>query len=293
MITERKNIEMLGRVEELNRLLEGREFKITVSDNFRNNVRKVGYALTPETGNAAPVVYYNDMAPFWESDSDIIKYLESVFEEHKIGCVDIETYCTREYILSHIRPRLVSKENLEMVQEKEIIYREFLDMLILYYTEIEELSDEEGFASATLKYAMLKQAGITLQELEEHAAENLKDGCLIVSMGNLMSKLMGEDWEDEDTEDAMPMWVMTNAKRMQGAAAILSTEILADVSRKFDNGTFLIIPSSVHECIAVPAEPVNITELRKTICEVNRILEIDDVLTDSVYLYKNGEVIIY
>ena len=293
MITERKNITMLGRVEELNRLLEGREFKITVSDSFKNNVRKVGYALTPENGNAAPVVYYDDMAPFWESDSDIIKYLESVFEEHKIGCVDIETYCTREYILSHVRPRLVSEKNLAMVQEKEIINREFLDMLILYYIEIEELSDEDGFASLILKYEMLKQAGITLQELEEHAAENLKDGCLIVSMGNLMSKLMGENWEDEDTEEAMPMWVMTNARRMQGAAAILSTEILEGVSRKFDSGTFIIIPSSVHECIAVPEEPVNITELRKTICEVNRTLKIDDVLTDSVYLYKDGEVTIY
>src|SRR5699024_8113724 len=99
MITERKNIEMLGRVEELNRLLEGREFKITVSDNFKNNVRKVGYALTSESGNAAPVVYYDDMAPFWESDSDVIEYLEEVFEKYKIGCVNIEAFCTREYIL--------------------------------------------------------------------------------------------------------------------------------------------------------------------------------------------------
>lgn len=90
MVTERENIKMLGRVEELNRLLENKEFKIVASNNFKNNGSKVGYALTSKAGNARPVVYYDDIAPFWESNQDIIEFLENVFQKHKTAYVNIE-----------------------------------------------------------------------------------------------------------------------------------------------------------------------------------------------------------
>ncbi len=293
MITERENIKMLGRVEELNRLLEDKEFRIVATNNFKNNGSKVGYALTSEIGNAAPVVYYDDIVPFWESNQDIIEYLENVFKRHKIGHVNIEKCCTREYIISHVRPRLVSSDNLEMVREHRIVYEEFLDMLILYYIEIDEVSDDEGFASATLKYGMLEQVGITLQELKEYANTNLKQDYQIRSLEDILFKFIGEDWKDEEAEDVMPMWVVTNNKGMQGAAAILSKEILTEVSTKFDSGNFAIIPSSVHECIVL-SEKIDSEELRKMVYEVNRTeLQADDILTDSVYLYKNGKVTIY
>lgn len=293
MITERENIKMLGRVEELNRLLEDKEFKIVAANNFKNNGRRVGYALTSKNGNASPVVYYDDIVQFWESNQNIVEYLERVFEKHKIGYVNIEKCCTREYITSHVRPRLVSSDNLEMVKEYGIVYEEFLDMLILYYIEIDEVSDDEGFASAALKYGMLEQAGITLQELKEYADTNLKQDYQINSLDDIIFKFTGEAWKDEEAEDVMPMWVVTNSKRMQGAATILSKEILTEVSRKFDSGNFVIIPSSVHECIVL-SEEINSEELRKMVYEVNRTaLLADDILTDSVYLYKNGKVTIY
>lgn len=294
MITERENIKMLGRVEELNRLLEGKEFKIVAANNFKNNGSKVGYALTSKIGNAAPIVYYENISQYWESNAEIIEYLESVFERHKIGYVNIEKCCTREYILSHVRPKLISSDNLEMVKKHGIVYEEFLDMLILYYIEIEEISDDEGFASATLKYAMLEQVGITIQELKEYADTNLKQDYQIKSLEDIISRSLGEDWKEEDTEDEMPMWVVTNSKGMQGAATILSSEILTEVSKKFNSENFAIIPSSVHECIAVSEEKIDSGALRRMVYEVNRTeLQADDILTDSVYLYKNGKVTIY
>lgn len=293
MITERENIKMLGRVEELNRLLEDKEFKIVAANNFKNNGSKVGYALTSEIGNAAPVVYYDDIVPFWESNQDIIEYLENVFKRHKIGHVNIEKCCTCEYIISHVRPRLVSSDNLEMVREHRIVYEEFLDMLILYYIEIDEVSDDEGFASATLKYGMLEQVGITLQELKEYANTNLKQDYQIRSLEDILFKFIGEDWKDEEAEDVMPMWVVTNSKGMQGAATILSKEILTEVSTKFDSGNFAIIPSSVHECIVL-SEEIDLEALRRMVYEVNSTqLQTDDILTYNVYLYKNGELSIY
>lgn len=293
MITERENIKMLGRVEELNRILEDKEFKIVAANNFKNNGSKVGYALTSEIGNAAPVVYYDDIVPFWESNQDIIEYLENVFKRHKIGHVNIEKCCTREYIISHVRPRLVSSDNLEMVREHRIVYEEFLDMLILYYIEIDEVSDDEGFASATLKYGMLEQVGITLQELKEYANTNLKQDYQIRSLEDILFKFIGEDWKDEEAEDVMPMWVVTNSKGMQGAATILSKEILTEVSTKFDSGNFAIIPSSVHECIVL-SEEIDLEALRRMVYEVNSTqLQTDDILTYNVYLYKNGELTIY
>lgn len=294
MVTERENIKMLGRVEELNRLLEDKEFKIVASNNFKNNGSKVGYALTSKAGNAAPVVYYDDIAPFWESNQDIIEYLENVFQKYKIGYINLEKYCTREYITSHVKPRLVSSKNLKMVQEHGIVYEEFLDMLILYYVEIEEMSEDEGVASATIKHEMLEQTGITLQELKEHADTNLKEDYRIESLEYIISRTLGKDWNEEDTENEIPMWVVTNSKGVQGAATILSKEILTEIGKNFDSGAFAIIPSSVHECIVVSEGKIDSIRLRRMVYEVNRTeLQADDILTDSVYLYKNGKVTMY
>ena len=92
----------------------------------------------------------------------------------------------------------------------------------------------------------------------------------------------------------MPMWVVTNSKGVQGAATILNKEILTEIGKNFDSGNFAIIPSSVHECIVVPEERIDAEALREMVCEVNRTeLQADDILTDSVYLYKNGKVTMY
>ena len=85
----------------------------------------------------------------------------------------------------------------------------------------------------------------------------------------------------------MPMIVVTNRDGLYGANALLDKELMGSISGE----AFYILPSSVHELIAIPikaAESVgDLRELVKAVNESNVPLE--ERLLESVYLF-DGEV---
>ncbi len=115
-------------------------------------------------------------------------------------------------------------------------------------------------------------------------------------MEQLITKLMWAELgrKEEDFPcirlDGSPMQVLTNAKRLYGAACILYPGMLEEIARGWRGG-FYIIPSSVHETILVQdREPVSPEKLKSMVYEVNREeLEPEDILTDSLYYYDAVE----
>lgn len=86
------------------------------------------------------------------------------------------------------------------------------------------------------------------------------------------------------------MYVITNSHKIFGAASILSTRILNAVSYLI-GGDFIILPSSIHECIAVPYGKMESEELREMVREVNdNQVSPEDRLTYNVYKYSKGEL---
>ena len=96
--------------------------------------------------------------------------------------------------------------------------------------------------------------------------------------------------EAPDMSGDIEMYVLTNSHKIFGAASILSTRILDAVSYLI-GGDFIILPSSIHECIAVPCGNMESEELREMVREVNdREVLPEDRLTYSVYKYSKGEL---
>lgn len=85
-----------------------------------------------------------------------------------------------------------------------------------------------------------------------------------------------------------PMYVITNKQNLYGAVCILYPDVLKDVAQKLDSD-FYVLPSSVHETIAVPAENLDInhaSSLKAMVREVNQSeLTPEEVLSDNVYYY--------
>ena len=88
----------------------------------------------------------------------------------------------------------------------------------------------------------------------------------------------------------MPMYVLSNSRMINGAAAMLYPDILRKLSDKLKSDLY-IIPSSVHEVIVFARNMANDEKsLKEMIRTVNRTqLEPQDVLSDSLYFYNRND----
>ena len=290
-----KKEEMLERAEKLNRKLEGKNFRIKVRECFKNNGTKLGYILVSEETNASPTVYFESMKEYWDNDEKLLKFLEEIFEDNKNFSVNPDEICNREYILDRVKPKLISDSNIEEVETNRIVYKRYLDMLVLFCVEISELTDKNGNATFTLNREHLLKADISEDEVFENAVNNIGNDYQIRDMKKVICDMLDIPEEEKEymTEDGMPMYVISNRQSINGASVILSDKVLKEVY-EYINGDFVILPSSVHECIAVPAKNSSSDELRDMVREVNDNEVIpEERLTYSVYIYKNNQLKIY
>ena len=85
----------------------------------------------------------------------------------------------------------------------------------------------------------------------------------------------------------VPMYILTNEYKLNGAATILYRDVLEDFSKACD-GDFYLLPSSIHEVILVPAKECNsFDEMTQMVQEVNETqVEAEELLADHAYYYS-------
>ena len=92
------------------------------------------------------------------------------------------------------------------------------------------------------------------------------------------------------SKQKIPLRVLTNDRRIQGAACVLYPGMLEKISEASQKNLF-ILPSSVHEVILLEEtgeeEPA---ELRRMISEVNHTqVAVEEVLSDNLYYYDRQQ----
>lgn len=136
--------------------------------------------------------------------------------------------------------------------------------------------------------------GISFEELDEAAKKNTeKSGFSVRTMSEVMCELMGVNVGQEIEEpDGPQMYILTNTRKLHGANIMLYKEYLEIAAEKM-NGDFYIIPSSIHELIAVPVSAQGLEELREMVKAANdNQLTPEEILGYEVYRYnrETGEV---
>lgn len=89
----------------------------------------------------------------------------------------------------------------------------------------------------------------------------------------------------------IPMFVITNTKNINGAAAILYDDVLHELANNLESDLYLI-PSSIHDIVAIPAEG-DPDELSGMVADINKTqVCTQERLSDNVYFYnrKDGKV---
>lgn len=168
--------------------------------------------------------------------------------------------------------------NTEMNQEllKTIPHREFQDLSMVYKLFLSDGSPKEiPNGVVTIDDAILKELRMTEEELFRLAHENRK---------RLFPVRI---------HDMFIMRVVTCEGTTYGAASIICPETLKELKER-SGGPFYLIPSSVQECMAVPAEHVEAHDLLELLRDVNQKEEIvghDEILGNNVY-FCDGEKIV-
>ena len=155
--------------------------------------------------------------------------------------------------------------------------------------------DEKGMAGTIVTNDLMKTIGINMEDLMKYAVENTKRICppKIESMEEMLFGSLGDDM-DQDLATMLnmfgenpkeKMWVVTNNIGIDGAAAMLYEENLHILAEKMGTDLYLL-PSSVHEWIAVSVEMGTPEELSEMVQEVNMgVVSLDERLSNNVYHY--------
>ena len=98
-----------------------------------------------------------------------------------------------------------------------------------------------------------------------------------------------EDVSADDEEDLVPMYVLSNISRMNGAACMLYDGVIRKFAEYWRTDLY-IIPSSIHEVIMIPdngsAEPERLLEM---ISDVNDTqVSAEEVLSYGLYHYSRS-----
>ena len=190
-----------------------------------------------------------------------------------------------------VMPELVNEKWNHEGLEK-IPHTLFLDLAVIFRFRIRE--SESMDVVITVTESIMKYWGISQEELCAAAFRNLrKEPYKIERLSDVLSELLGMEGmempEMEEEEKKLPMFVLTNLKKVKGSSGMLRTGLLQEFAEK-KNSSFFILPSSVHELLLIPDDGrISAGELRVMVHDINReIVRKDEWLSDEVYYFRRS-----
>ena len=286
--------ELVGAVQEI----AGNGYAVTTEETTKNNgVKMLGIEIRKTGETLVPRIYVDGIVDrvkdgFMTVEDAAKKVLDIYQNSEELDIeMDVENWIAREFILNHVEYQLVNAErNAEKL--KDIPGKKIADLVAIYRVVIG--LDEDGMKSYVLTNAGLARSKISLEELDEAAKKNTeKSEFSVRTMNEVMCEMMGISVGPENEEPEGPqMYVLTNARKLHGANIMLYKEYLEIAAEKM-NGDFYILPSSIHELLAVPVSTAELEELRQMVKEVNdNEVAPEEILGYEVYRYnrETGEV---
>lgn len=152
--------------------------------------------------------------------------------------------------------------------------------------------DENGIASTIVNNDLMKQQKLTEPELFQAAVVNTKEmmPAKVKPMSDIIKEMMMSDGMPEevvemmigDIPDDQMMWVISNEQGINGAVNMIYEENLHMISERLQDDLY-ILPSSIHETIAVPASMGSPEELAEMVHEANmNVVQLSERLSNQV-----------
>ena len=264
-------------------------------------VQKVNHTMDSLTvyksGDARifPTIYVDDMYKHYQSCEDLESVLMHWAEQYTKMLGSVKGY-EPDLNLEHFKDNVVmclvnTEQNRELLAG--VPNRGFHDLSVVYRWVVSKENNAQGSLLVTDSVAAM--AGMTEEELFQHASQNTRriSPVSVVTLQELICDLLSLPPEMAGTflpEESVDMWVITNANKNNGAVSMLYEENLHRLAEKVGDDLF-ILPSSIHEVIAIPAGQAdgNVAKLAEMVHDVNMgAVDLEERLSNSVYQYDRN-----
>lgn len=286
-----------GILEVISKLVKenvGEEHQVFVREVRKNNeTTKHAVVIRENKSNrlCIPLIYIDDMLEMFEAGktdlSEIVNEIVNVYRSHHNAgdLEDIIRGLSKEQILKNVMCQLVNRQRNEE-SLKEVPHKNIMDMSVIYRLIVKE--DGEGNASILMNYGLCDSFRISPEELDIAAMTNTgKRSFEIIDMESLLSELSGMP-KDVSSQENLNMYVLTSSTKLNGSVVMLYPEYFKKLADKL-NSDLYILPSSIHEVIAVPVSAGEPSALSEIVYIVNNTsLREEEYLSNNVYKYDRA-----
>lgn len=299
MVKEKLSITELG--QEVAQVIERRipQAKVDVREVIKNNdlvLHGVTIRDTSKATNVSPTIYLEN---YFDKYLDDVKTVEEIADQI-IECnnalqietsIDSSMFTDFDNVKNNLGIKLVNTKKNEKFLES-VPHKEFLDLSVIYQVEVRI---DENTGSFTIRNELMNKYGITLDELHKEALDSMKNRKVVTIIGMIEKiaslTMPAESFEKLKELNAFEildngMIYISNETKILGATAILYEDTLKKLADIFKED-YYILPSSIHEVLAVKATGIYVEDLKAMVKETNaEHVEPDEVLSDNVYHYN-------
>ena len=276
---------------------EFQDMQVVVTPITKVNRTLDGLTVRGEASHISPTLYLNYLYEEYTASEDldaVLKggadtFMEALEQSAPISVSELED---RELAKDMIVMQFVgTAQNQDLLATMP--HRDFLDLSIIYRRIVR--MDEGGIASIPIKTNYAEKLGFSEEQLFELASKNTKRLLppVVTSMNDVIRKIFMKDGMPPEIADMMlgemppeqQMYVISNNKGINGAVSMLYEDGLHDLAEKLGSDLY-IMPSSIHEVIAVSTDLGNPNELAAMVAEINvDQVALDERLSNQVYHY--------
>lgn len=274
-----------------------KDMKLEIRPVEKVNVTLDGMNLVGEGDvTVTPTIYMNDMYEHYQKTEDLQQVLqkaafkmEQAIKEAPVTFPVIDFNTAKDNIVF----QLVNTEQ-NQVMLRDTPNRPFQDLSIIYRWIVN--TDVEGIQSTVIHNSLAERLGISEEQMFQLAVENTRRMFppTVKSMNDVIRDMFMKDGMPAEIADMMigempadqTMWVISNDRGINGAISMLYEDKLHGLAENLGNDLY-IMPSSLHEVIAVSTSMGDPNELAQMVAEINMDqVALDERLSNQVYHYN-------
>ena len=272
-----------------------KDMRLDVHAVDKVNMTMDGLTLMGDEVKVSPTIYINDMYEQYEHTDNLQEVLQTAADkmDHAMReAQNITPIIDLETVKDNLVFQLVNTEQNKQLLA-DIPNRQFQDLSIIYRWVVKV--DEEGIQSTVIHNSLVKQIGLSEEEMFKLAVDNTRRifPPTIRSMNDVIRDMFMKDGMPPEMADMMigempqeqTMWIISNDRGINGAISMLYEDQLHALAENLETDLY-IMPSSLHEVIAVSCNMGDPNELAQMVAEINMDqVAIDERLSNQVYHY--------
>lgn len=242
----------------------------------------------------SPSIYINNIYQDYLENGDLqmalqnaAEAMDEVFQRGvEVPKMDIRT--AKDNIIFQL---VNTMQNEEML--KNMPHREFQDLSVIYQWVVD--MDDKAVYAIAVHNNLAKELGMDEEQLFHAAAQNTRRILppVVKSMNEALRDMLIKDGMPlskadliiEEMPPQQTLWIISNERGIDGAASMLYEDKLQKLAESLGTDLY-IMPSSVHEVIAVSVVMGEPEELARIVSEANMDqIELGERLSNQVYHY--------